>query len=174
MSSINYDLTKIRAAIFDVDGVLSCETIPTGEDGYPTRTVNIKDGYALQLASKCGLQLAIITGGHGDSIRRRYTDLGVQDIYMGASVKLKIYEELKAKYDLKDEEILYMGDDIPDYEIMQQCGLPCCPVDAAPEIKQTSRYISHRAGGCGCCRDVLEQVLKAQDKWMSHSDAFGW
>lgn len=174
MSTINYDLTKIRALIFDIDGVLSCETIPTDQEGNPTRTVNIKDGYAIQLAAKSGLKLAIITGGHGEAIRQRYKALGVHDICMGAAIKINVYEDLKTKYELTDDEILYMGDDIPDYEVMNRCGLPCCPADAAPEIKQAARYISYRTGGHGCCRDVIEQVLKAQGKWMSHSDAFGW
>ena len=93
---------------------------------------------------------------------------------MGAAVKIKEYEALKAKYGLKDEEILYMGDDIPDYEVMKCCGCPCCPADAAPEIKEASIYISHRDGGYGCGRDVIEQVLRAQGKWMQDAKAFGW
>lgn len=171
---INYDLKKIKALVFDIDGVLSGETIPMNADGEPMRTVNIKDGYAIQLAVKSGLVVAIITGGKSDSILKRYEALGVRDIYMGASVKTLEYGLLTEKYGLKPEEILYMGDDIPDYEVMRLCGLPCCPADAAPEIKEISRYISHRNGGHGCGRDVIEQVLKAQDKWMSHSHAFGW
>ena len=171
---INYDLKKIKALVFDIDGVLSGETIPMNADGEPMRTVNIKDGYAIQLAVKSGLVVAIITGGKSDSILKRYEALGVRDIYMGASVKTREYGLLTEKYGLKPEEILYMGDDIPDYEVMSLCGLPCCPADAAPEIKEISRYISHRNGGYGCGRDVIEQVLKAQDKWMSHSHAFGW
>ena len=171
---INYDLTKIRALFFDVDGVLSCETIPQHPDGTPMRTVNIKDGYAIQHAVKCGLTIAIISGGTTESVRVRYKGLGVKDIVLGAAVKINAYNELKAKYDLKDEEILYMGDDIPDYEVMQKCGLPCCPADAAPEITRISKYISHKNGGKGCARDVIEQVLKSQDLWMQDLTAFGW
>lgn len=171
---INYDLKKIKALVFDIDGVLSRETIPMNADGEPMRTVNIKDGYAIQLAVKSGLIVAIITGGRADSILKRYEALGVKDIYMGASVKTREFARLTEKYTLKAEEVLYMGDDIPDFEVMNLCGLPCCPADAAPEIKEISRYISHRNGGYGCGRDVIEQVLKAQDKWMSHSHAFGW
>lgn len=173
MGSINYDLQKIKALVFDVDGVLSGETIPLNPSGEPMRTVNIKDGYSLQLAIKRGLIVAIITGGRGEATRIRYDALGIKDIYMGASVKRNEYTQLKEKYKLKDEEVMYMGDDIPDYEVMSLCGLPCCPSDAAPEIKEIAKYISHRKGGAGCCRDVIEQVLKVQGKWMSH-DAFGW
>lgn len=170
---INYDLKKIKALVFDVDGVLSCETIPLHPTGEPMRTINIKDGYAMQLAVKRGLHVAIITGGRGEATRVRYEGLGLKDIYMSAAVKTNDFARFLEKHSLKTEEVMYMGDDIPDYEVMQQCGLPCCPADAAPEIKSVAKYISHYNGGQGCARDVIEQVLKAQDKWMSH-DAFGW
>ncbi|MBQ3925410.1 MAG: HAD hydrolase family protein [Bacteroidaceae bacterium] len=171
---INYDLKKIRAVFFDVDGVLSCETIPQHPNGDPMRTVNIKDGYAMQHAVKCGLILAIITGGRTEAVRIRYEGLGLKDVVLGAAVKIKTYNDLKEKYQLADEEIAYVGDDIPDYEILLQCGLPCCPADAAPEIKAICTYISHKEGGKGCVRDILEQILKAQDLWMHNSTAFGW
>ena len=171
---INYDLKKIKAVVFDVDGVLSACTVTMHPSGEPMRSVNIKDGYALQYAVKCGLLVAIITGGNTEAVRKRYENLGLKEVYMGASIKIREYEMLKEKYGLKDEEILYMGDDIPDYEVMKQCGCPCCPADAAPEIKEVSIYISHLDGGYGCGRDVLEQVLRAQGKWMADSKAFGW
>lgn len=171
---INYDLKKIRAIVFDVDGVLSSETIDLHPNGEPMRSVNIKDGYALQFAVKCGMIVAIITGGKTEAVRKRYEGLGIKDVYLGAAVKINEYNQLKEKYQLADEEILYMGDDIPDYAVMQLCGCACCPADAAPEIKEISIYISHRNGGYGCGRDVVEQVLRAQGKWMSHEEAFGW
>lgn len=171
---IDYDLKKIKALFFDVDGVLSAETIGMDANGDPMRTVNIKDGYALQLAVKAGLHIAIITGGKTEAIRKRYEGLGIKDIFLGAAVKTKEYQLLLDKYQLSPEEVLYMGDDIPDYEVLRLVGLPCCPADATPEIKQICKYISHRNGGYGCGRDVVEQVLKAHGKWMSHSEAFGW
>ena len=171
---INYDLKKIKALVFDVDGVLSSETISLHPNGEPMRTVNIKDGYALQLAVKKGLRVAIITGAKTASVRQRYEGLGIQDVYLGCAVKIKTYDEFLAKYELKDEDVLYMGDDIPDYEIMTRVGCPCAPSDAAPEIKSVATYISHIKGGYGCGRDVVEQVLRAQGKWMSDEKAFGW
>lgn len=170
---INYDLKKIKALVFDVDGVLSRETIPVALTGEPMRTANIKDGYAIQLAAKCGLHVAIITGARNEAVKVRYKGLGVNDIYIGASVKKECLEEIMLMYELSAEEILYMGDDIPDYEVMQICGLPVCPCDAAVEIKQLSRYISPVRGGEGCVRDVIEQVLRAQGKWMEEG-AFVW
>lgn len=171
---INYDLKKIRTAIFDVDGVLSAETITLHPSGEPMRTVNIKDGYAIQLAQKVGLRIVILTGGTTESIRKRYEGLGVTDVYMGCSVKLETYNALVAKYGLKDDEILYMGDDIPDYEVMKRCGCPCCPKDACSDIKDISHYVSRFNGGYGCGRDVIEQVLRAQGKWLNGAEAFGW
>ena len=153
--------------MFDVDGVLSA-------DGEPLRTVNIKDGYAIQLACKSGLHVAIITGGNTLAVRKRYEGLGVKDVCMKADVKIKVYEELCGKYGLNDDEVLYVGDDIPDYEIMSRVGCACCPKDACSEIKAISRYVSGRDGGKGVARDILEQVLKVQGKWVCDKAAFVW
>lgn len=171
---INYDLTKIKACIFDVDGVLSTETISMGQDGIPLRSVNIKDGYAIQLAVKLGLHIGIITGGNSPSIAKRYEGLGVKEVHLGAKIKIEVLRDMLNRLDLKPEEVLYMGDDIPDYEVMQVCGLPCCPCDAAPEIQATSIYISPRTGGNGCARDVIEQVLRGKGLWQMDKTAFGW
>ncbi len=160
---INYDLTKIKGLAFDVDGVLSTNFVLLDEDGgQPRRTANIKDGYALQLAVKQGLNIAIITGGRSEAVRTRYLALGVMNIFMGAGVKIQCFDQWLEESDLQPEEVLYMGDDIP------------CPADAADEIKGISLYVSHAAGGCGCVRDVVEQVLRAQGLWMSDETAFGW
>ena len=171
---INYDLTKIRAIIFDIDGVLSAETITMGNDGVPQRTVNIKDGYAIQLAMKLGLRIAIMTGAKVESVRHRYEGLGVEDIYIACAVKIQTYDQFLDKYGLTDEEVMYMGDDIPDLQIMRRVGCPVCPKDACPEIKEASVYVSHCLGGHGCGRDVIEQTLRAQGKWVMDEKAFGW
>jgi len=138
------------------------------------RTVNIKDGYAIQLAQKMGLRIAIITGCRITSVALRYHGLGVDDVYLGAAVKIQTYEEYVAKYGYEDEEVMYMGDDIPDLEIMRRVGCPVCPKDACTEIKHVSLYVSDRIGGHGCGRDVIEQTLRAQGKWIMDKTAFGW
>ena len=171
---INYDLRKIRAIIFDVDGVLSAETITLHPNGEPMRTVNIKDGYAIQLAQKMGLRIVILTGGNTEAVRMRYERLGVEDIYMRCAVKIRTYDDFLDKYGLTDEEVIYMGDDVPDYEIMRRVGCPVCPADACTDIKGISIYVSDRKGGEGCARDVIEQVLRAQGKWLADAKAFGW
>lgn len=171
---INYDLRKIRAIVFDLDGVLSKSTISLGMDGTPLRTVNIKDGYAIQLAVKMGLNIAIISGCRIDAVRKRYEGLGMTDVYLGAAVKIKVYEEFLAKHDLKEDEVMFMGDDIPDLEVMRRVGCPVCPKDACNEVKEVSIYVSNCEGGCGCGRDVIEQTLKAQGKWLQDERAFGW
>ena len=171
---INYDLKKIRAIVFDLDGVLSASTISLGTDGTPLRTVNIKDGYAIQLAVKMGLRTAIISGCKIEAVRRRYEGLGMEDIYLGAAVKIKTYDEFRAKYDLRDDEVMFMGDDVPDLEVMRRVGCPVCPQDACSEVRDASIYVSQHNGGFGCGRDVIEQTLRAQGKWMKDEKAFGW
>lgn len=170
---IPFDLTKIRALVFDVDGVLSSNNVFL-LGGQPIRTANIKDGYALQYAAKTDLQLAIITGGKNEAVRERYMNLGISDVFMGVGRKIEVFEDWLLAHQLSANEVLYMGDDIPDYEVMSLCGCPCCPADAAAEIQEISCYISQNKGGEGCVRDVVEQVLRAQGKWMNESEAFGW
>ena len=155
MSKIAYDLSKIKAIAFDVDGVLSTSTIPLGDNGIPRRTVNIKDGYALQLAVKRGIKVAIITGAVSPGITERFEGLGVKDIFCGAGWK-------------------HLGDHIPDYECMVHCGLAVAPADAAADILRIAGYISPVNGGCGVARDLLEELLRAQGKWALDDKAFGW
>ena len=171
---INYDLTKIRTIVFDLDGVLSASTISLDADGTPLRTVNIKDGYAIQLAMKMGLRIAILSGCRIEAVRQRYEGLGMEDIYLGASVKIQVYDEYLAKYGYDDSEVMFVGDDIPDLEVMRRAGCAVCPKDACTEVKEVSCYISQYDGGYGCGRDVIEQTLRAQGKWLNDEKAFGW
>lgn len=174
MSGIQYDLKKIKAFAFDVDGVLSASSIPLHPNGEPMRMVNIKDGYAIQYAIKLGYPIAIITGGNTEAVRKRFVGLGVSDVYMGASIKLPIYNEWKTKHHLSDEEIMFMGDDIPDMEVMKIAGLPVAPKDAALDIIGIAKYISPFKGGEGCAREIIEQILRAQGNWIKDKKAFGW
>ncbi len=173
MSNISYDLRKIKAFVFDVDGVLSANVIPLHPNGDPMRTVNIKDGYALQLAVKKGYIVGIITGGYTDAVRIRFERLGIEHIYMRSAEKTADFRDFLQKTGLKPEEVLYAGDDLPDYEVMQQVGLAVAPADAAPEVKRIAGYITLCKGGEGVARDVIEQTMKAQGKWMN-AEAFGW
>lgn len=158
-------LPGIRAFAFDIDGVLSMETVPMSSEGIPMRTANIKDGYALQLAVKLGFKIAIITGGSCEAIRRRYEGLGIRDIYMGQATKMGAWEEWRDRNGLRDSEILYMGDDIPDVPLLRVAGIAACPKDACHDVKEICRYVSPYRGGECCVRDVVEQVLRSQGKW---------
>ena len=155
----------IKTFVFDVDGVLTDGTLLILNDGQMARQMNIKDGYALQLAVKKGYRVVIISGGTSDAVKERLERLGVQDCFLKIDNKKEKLIEYVAQHQLNWDEILFMGDDIPDYIPMQLTGLPCCPVDAASEIKQISHYISPMAGGKGCARDVIEKVLKLNGQW---------
>ncbi len=174
MSAIDYDLRKIRAVALDVDGVLSPSVIPMDSDGVPCRMANIKDGFALQLAVKRGLKIAIITGGVSEAVRMRYSALGIKEIFQGAGKKLPVLEEWLQRHNLAREEVAYMGDDIPDLPCLRAVGLPTAPYDAAWEVKDTALYISRFTGGYGCVRDLVEQILKSQNLWLNDAEAFGW
>ena len=161
---------NITTVVLDVDGVLTNGDIILMPGMQPVRKMNAKDGYAMQLAVRNGIRMAIITGGKSPEVKERLQGLGITDIYLGASSKMESYEDLKMCYDLKDDEILYMGDDLPDYDIMKIVALAAAPQDAAPEIKSVADYVSPIHGGKGCVRDVLEQLLKIQGKWARPED----
>lgn len=171
---MDYNLTKIKAMAFDVDGVLSPSTVPMTKDGDPLRMVNVKDGFALQLAAKNGFLIAIITGGESDSVANRYKKLGVKDVFQKVAMKLPVLQEWMETNNLHPDEVMYMGDDIPDLQCMKCVGLPCAPRDAVWEVKDVSRYISRVEGGYGCVRDVIEQILKANGCWLDNERAFAW
>jgi 3-deoxy-D-manno-octulosonate 8-phosphate phosphatase (KDO 8-P phosphatase) len=156
---------KITTFIFDVDGVLTDGTVMLLPGGELVRKMNIKDGYALQLAIKQGFNICIITGGKSESVKDRLKGLGITDVYLNVQDKVDKYEDYIFSNELSSEEILYMGDDMPDYQVMQKVFLATCPNDAAPEIKNICEYISPKNGGQGCVRDIIEQVLKVQGKW---------
>ncbi|MDD3459298.1 MAG: HAD hydrolase family protein [Weeksellaceae bacterium] len=165
MISYKQKLRHITTLIFDVDGVLTDGNLILTADGEMLRTMNTKDGYAIQLAIKKGLRIAVITGGRDKMVEKRLRYLGVTDIYLNSRDKNEAYEDLLHSYNLKTEEILFMGDDIPDLEVMQKVGLACCPNDAVGDIRMICEYISHADGGRGCVRDIIEQTLKVQGKW---------
>ena len=155
----------ITTFVFDIDGVLTDGSLHLTEDGQQLRTMNIKDGYALQLAVKKGYKVWVISGGKSEGAKIRLQKLGVQEVHIGVENKIDLLEGLVDTNKVEIEQMLYMGDDIPDYAAMQFCGLPCCPNDAAPEIKQVAKYISPASGGKGCVRDVIEKVLKLNGHW---------
>lgn len=174
MSKIDYNLSKIQGVVFDVDGVLSPSTIPVGADGEPQRMANVKDGYAIQLAIKSGIKVAIISGARPEIIRSRFKLLGVKDIYLGVSEKLPVLLEWMEQEGLSREEVAYVGDDIPDIPPMQNVGLPVAPRDAAMETKAIAKFITGSSGGCGVGRELLEEILKVHGYWMNDIHAFGW
>lgn len=164
-------LNHITTFIFDVDGVLTDGSIQVSTEGELLRTMNIKDGYALKTAQLAGYHVCIISGGKNEGVRKRLRDLGLTNIYLGIHDKVEQLQEFFDIYEIDAENVLYMGDDIPDLYPMKMVGMPCCPQDAAAEIKEISRYVSHKKGGKGCVRDVIEQVLKVQGKWLSNHSA---
>lgn len=165
MAFFKEELMKVKAFVFDVDGVLSSDSVIINDNGELLRSTNIKDGYALQYAIKKNYPIAIITGGNAESVRKRYQGLGITDIYMASKDKVKDFEHFAKKYDIDPDTVLYMGDDMPDYKIMSLIGLPTCPLNAVVQIREISAYISDINGGEGCVRDVVEQVLRAHNNW---------
>ena len=158
-------LPKITTFIFDVDGVLTSGMLTIMPDGELVRHMNVKDGYAMKTALNKGFKVCIISGGTNKAVKSRLAALGIQDIYLGAHNKINEYKEILEKYNLNHENVLYMGDDIPDIPVMKKVGLASCPNNAVPEVQQAARYISNIKGGEGCVRDVIEQVMRVQGKW---------
>lgn len=156
---------QIKTFVFDVDGVLTDGSLLIPDDGQMVRKMNIKDGYALQLALKKGYRVVIISGGRSESVRERLNRLGIQDVFLKVDNKKEKLTEYLNQHRILWAEVLFMGDDIPDYLVMQMAGLACAPADAVAEIKQISAYISTIQGGYGCARDVIEKVLKLNDDW---------
>ena len=158
-------LPHIKTFIFDVDGVLTDGKILITNEGELLRSFDTKDGYAMKCALVQGYKIAIITGGRNQGVEERFKELGVYDIYMGAHHKLDAFQDLLDNYDLDPETILYIGDDVPDIPVMEKVGLGCCPADAVSDVKAMADYVSHKNGGEGCVRELIEQVLRVQGKW---------
>lgn len=170
MKNFKEKLTQIKTLLFDIDGVLTNGNVFVMPNGEIVRNLNSKDGYALQLAVKKGYRIAIITGGNSVAVKTVLHDLGIKDVFLSQSNKEECYENYILEHDLKEEEILYMGDDLPDYHVMKRVGIAACPENAAHEIKDISIYISNRKGGEACVRDIVEQVMRSQDTW----EIAGW
>ncbi len=164
-------MNNITTFILDVDGVLTDSSVHITSTGEMLRTMNIRDGYAMKAAIESGFNVCVISGGSNEGVRIRLQNLGITDIHLAAPDKVLTFMEYCRQYDIEPDHVLYMGDDLPDYHVMKLVGLPACPQDSAPEIKSISRYVSHRNGGRGAVRDVIEQVMRVQGKWMNYFDA---
>ena len=173
MNQPNYKalLPNITTFIFDVDGVLTNGKVLITSQGEMYREMDTKDGYALKCALVQGYKVCIISGGTNEGVRNRLKALGIYDIYLGAHHKQEPFQDLLDSYDLKPEEILYMGDDVPDIVVMEQVGVAACPSDAVSDVKEIANYVSHKKGGEGCVREIIEQTLRVQGKWLTNIGA---
>ncbi|MFN9114490.1 MAG: KdsC family phosphatase [Bacteroidota bacterium] len=158
-------MNHITTFIFDVDGVLTDGSVHVTPTGDMLRIMNIRDGFAMKAAIESGYRVCVISGGSNEGVRIRLKNLGISDIHLASIDKVETFNNYIDLYSIKPEEVLFMGDDIPDYHVMQLVGLPACPQDASPEIKKISKYISHKNGGKGAVREIIEQVMKVQGKW---------
>ncbi len=163
---VNIVLENIKCFVFDVDGVLTDGMTLALESGEQVRAFNIKDGYGIERALLAGFHVAIISGGNQLGVRKRLEFLKIKHIYLGVKNKVDMLTQLCEEIGVKQEEILYVGDDLPDYEVMQLVGIPCCPADAVNDIKEIAKYVSDKNGGHGCVREVIEMVMRKQGKWM--------
>ena len=163
-------MNNITTFIFDVDGVLTDSSVHVTENGEMLRIMNIRDGFALKAAIESGYHVCVISGGNNEGVRIRLRNLGISDIYLASPNKVATFNEYTDLFKIKPDHVLYMGDDIPDFHVIQLVGLPTCPQDASPEIKAISKYISHKNGGKGAVREVIEQVMKVQGKWHMYYD----
>lgn len=174
MSKIPYQLDKIRAIVFDVDGVLSPSSIPVGDDGIPRRMANVKDGFALAQALKRGLRICIITGADTPGVRNRFAILGLspEDFFAGKMDKLPVLRAWMQENGLMPEEVAYVGDDVPDVAPMRYVGLAVAPADASTDARLAALYISEAAGGHGVGREIIEEVMRAKGIWPEEAQSF--
>lgn len=169
MGNFKEDIARTEAFVFDVDGVFTDGNIMPLADGDYLRAYNAKDGYAVSYAVKQGYKIFIVTGGRGDILHKRFSYLGVTELHLHVSDKIAVLQEIMERHGLDPENVVFMGDDIPDLECMREVGIPVCPADAAPEVVEASRYVSQFAGGAGAVRDIVEQVLRARGDWARDS-----
>lgn len=174
MSRIDYDLSRIRGIAFDMDGVLSASTVAVREDGTLQRHSNVKDGYAIQYAIRCGMHIAIISGAHDESMLPAYRSLGLEDVFFRSYDKEKVMSAWMDSHGLTRDEVVFAGDDIPDLPAMRMAGLAVVPRDGADEAKAEAGYISPCMGGCGVARDLISQILRVQGRWLSGEEAYKW
>jgi 3-deoxy-D-manno-octulosonate 8-phosphate phosphatase (KDO 8-P phosphatase) len=170
MENFKQKLTRIKTLLFDIDGVLTNGQVLLMENGEVVRNLNSKDGFALRSAARKGYRIAIISGGNSQAVKKMLEGFGVQDVFLSQHDKLQCYKDYTNEHSLNEEEILYMGDDIPDYEVMKRVGVAACPNNSAHEIKEISIYISNKNGGEACVRDIIEQVMRSQGNW----EVSGW
>lgn len=168
MSNFKEDLPRVKAFVFDVDGVFTDGIIYCMGDGEQVRSTNAKDGFAVRFAMDQGFPVGIISAGkNNQGLVKRLEFLGIEDLFIGSFDKTVSLQNFCEKHNLDPKDVLFMGDDLPDYPVMKRVGVPTCPADSVVEIKQISKYISHLNGGKGCVRDVIEQVLRSQGKWVN-------
>ena len=173
MSKTDYDLAKIRAVAFDVDGVLSPVVVPMDQNGIPRRMANLRDGFAIKTAVEAGIKICLITGGNDPAVRERFRALGVSDVMMVNGPKLPELQKWIEKNGLAPDEVGFVGDDVPDVACMEYIGLPVAPRDASIDALSVARYVTDSMGGYGVARELIEQILRSQDKWPVNSDSFG-
>lgn len=173
MENYKQKLHRVTTLLFDMDGVFTDGIVWLMPDGEQVRTANVKDGYVVQLAVKKGFRVAVFTGGDSPAVKTRFEKLGVRDVFLNTNDKWARYADYLQQHGLTREEVLYMADDIVDLKVLKDAGVSACPADAADEVKAICDYVSHRKGGRGCVRDIVEQILKVQGKWLD-SDGEQW
>ena len=168
MSDKNYKilLNNVSTLIFDVDGVMTNGKIIITTEGEMYREMHTRDGFALKYASLKGYKIGVISGGTNEGVKKRLELLGVNKVYLGIHEKDNAFNDFVKTFDINPEEVLYMGDDVPDIPVMEKAGIATCPQDAVYDVKKIADYVSHKKGGDGCVREIIEQVMRVQNKWI--------
>ena len=172
MSNKNYKtlLNNVRAFVFDVDGVMTNGKVIITSEGEMYREMDTRDGFALKYALLKGFKIGIISGGTNEGVKKRLELLGVNKVYLGIHEKDIAFDDFVSTFNINPDQVLYMGDDVPDIPVMEKVGVSTCPQDALPDVKRVVDYVSHKKGGDGCVREIVEQVMRVQDKWVFSKD----